>query len=238
MIYFDASGTYPTSFLFNPLEVDASVNTMYPISGKPVNIVLTSNTIFSHTNIFTDCTGLINKCKAIRACIESNKEKLLLSEIGKFYYHGRKFLSCNALSFMVYNLPYITVNEEIYKQFNKDPEFYAKIISSKVGSFNSVHPAINSLEQIYSMGIYGYSKQTLLSNNSIISNNLLRSAKSVCWHRLVIKLQGADYSVRSILYKVSNTSFNSMRYHRALNLIETNKGLKNYFTPDSIASII
>lgn len=238
MIYFDASNTYPNSFLFNPLGIDPSVNTMYPISGKPVSVVLTSNMIYNHSDIFTDHPGLINKCKAIHVCIENNKEKLLLSEVGKFYYYGRRFLSFNALLFMAYNLPYFTVNEKIYKVFNRNPEFYAKVISSKAGAFCAVRPVINSLEQIYSMGIAGYSEQTLIASNSTIVNNSLRSARCICWYRLMAELRDADYIARSILNNIDNIGFNSRRYNRALRFIEINKGLRKHFNPASIGSVI
>lgn len=242
MIYFDIDN-YPTSLTFNPLYVAVGYSTVHDAYSyrNPVDCAIHGFTLSVETmHYLTITTGLINRAGVAERNIENAKEKLLLSEVGKFYYYGRKFLSFNAIAFMVNSLQFPAVNEAIYRHFNTNPELYAKILTIKVGTYTTTRlSTVNSLEQIYSLGICTESKQTL---ERIAATGLprheVRSAETVCKAKLSRHLPCDTWLMSKLYHNINFENFSSKRYTRAINLVTINKGLKDLFSYDSLGLII
>lgn len=235
------SDNYPLSLIYNPLYVDPKYHYFSNV-GSYGSLASHTCVLYAKLTIAAqlECvsveygeTGLINQCKAAQKRINSAKDQLLLSEVGKFFYYGQKYLSLPAILFITACLEY-QENEEIYKVFNQNPEFYAKILTNRIDT-TIVRASSNHLMHLYSFGISQMS-QKLLEKETAVSHNWTRNKHTISLSKIVPKIRRRVPAMPQRAWEIltKDANLNSKKVEHILRLIDINIGLKRKFTYQSI----
>lgn len=241
MISFNKDGL-PNSFIFIPLSIApgfnaATINHSY--ISYPVKIL-------PGEAAYTSTRNLLNSSIAANNIITKNKDDFYRTEVGKFYFVARSYISYPALYLMALNLKsYDKTIDAIYKQFNTNPILFAKILSLKMSGVDTSNLREDTLHHLYNFGIKPFSEFSLyelLTENNIDFIIRPRTKVSVLNNILKTKLEQIDTTTaadkRIIFSNIAANQFNSAKLNSLLRRITINRGLKKIFTYSSIASTL
>lgn len=179
--------------------------------------------------------NFINACKELNSLMLANKDNFYRSEVGKFYFNARQYMSYQVIEAIASDLwRYTTEFDDIYKQFNTDPEFYAKLLTVKIGNAR-LNGASYVVPHLYRFGIapYGISQLEYLINENTRQDIFPRNKVNLLKLKLEVKLKekGISWSnnEKQYLNQLDFSDFDAKKLNRALRLIEVNIGLKRMF---------
>lgn len=184
--------------------------------------------------------GIINESKYALRCIEENKDLLLQSEMGKFYYYGKEFLSLPTLVYLMCNAKFAENNTLIFKFFNTNPTFFAKILTTKIGHTIITNTQINSLQQLYQLGQMYNLEENKFSYSAL--NNINRTQTNIIQNKMMQYLPNRykHNRIHAELINVltSNQEMSSRTYNTLRKLILINDGFEHMFSSQSIAKVL